>query len=51
MADLKNAPRYTVGSGWNALLPRRVPNEQLPKERRYHAIVVGGGYTGLAAAR
>ncbi|QOZ66662.1 NAD(P)/FAD-dependent oxidoreductase [Bradyrhizobium arachidis] len=51
MTDLKTAPRYTVGAGWNALLPRRVPNEQLPKERRYHAIVVGGGYTGLAAAR
>lgn len=51
MTDSKTAPRYTVGSGWNALLPRRVPHEQLPKERRYHAIVVGAGYTGLAAAR
>ncbi|WP_426420665.1 NAD(P)/FAD-dependent oxidoreductase [Bradyrhizobium genosp. A] len=47
----KTFPRYGAGSGWNALLPRRAPHEQLPKERRYDAIVVGAGYTGLAVAR
>lgn len=51
MSHSNSTPRYMVGSGWNALLSRRVPREQLPKERRCHAIVVGAGYTGLAAAR
>lgn len=45
------APRYTARSGWNALLPQRAPRDQLPSGRRYSAIVVGAGYTGLAAAR
>lgn len=51
MKNSKVAPRYAVRCGWNALLPKRVPREQLPKERRYHAIIVGAGYTGLGVAR
>lgn len=51
MMTSKTAPRYAVRCGWNALLPPRVPREELPKERRYYAIVVGAGYTGLGAAR
>ncbi|XIA67510.1 NAD(P)/FAD-dependent oxidoreductase [Bradyrhizobium sp. TZ2] len=51
MMGSKTAPRYAAPCGWNALLPRRVAREQLPKERRYYAIVVGAGYTGLGAAR
>ncbi|RWI66743.1 FAD-binding oxidoreductase [Mesorhizobium sp.] len=46
-----SAPRYAAQSGWNALLPQRVPHEQLPKQRRYYAIVIGAGYTGLGTAR
>nr|WP_152033768.1 FAD-binding oxidoreductase [Bradyrhizobium sp. DOA9] len=38
-------------SGWNALLPPRSPHDKPPKEHRFHSIVVGAGYTGLAAAR
>lgn len=51
MIGSEMAPRYTAQSGWNALLPRRISNEQLPTERRYDAIVVGAGYTGLGVAR
>ncbi|MGX1350531.1 glycine/D-amino acid oxidase-like deaminating enzyme [Bradyrhizobium elkanii] len=51
MISPKIAPQYKARSGWNALLPHRAPCEQLPKEKRYHAIVVGAGYTGLGAAR
>ncbi|WP_354107899.1 FAD-binding oxidoreductase [Bradyrhizobium sp. LB14.3] len=45
------APRYTARSGWNALLPERDPRQDFPHGRRYSAIVVGAGYTGLGAAR
>jgi len=46
-----NAPAYRGASGWNALLPRRVPREQLPRDRRFRNVIVGAGYTGLATAR
>lgn len=51
MTAPKTAPRYAVRCGWNALLPQRMPRDELPKEKRYHAIVVGAGYTGLGTAR
>ncbi|PDT63971.1 FAD-dependent oxidoreductase [Bradyrhizobium ottawaense] len=51
MSKDKVAPRYAAKCGWNALLPRRTPREQAPNERRFYAIVVGAGYTGLGAAR
>lgn len=43
-------PTYYDGSGWNAMLPVRA--EGSPTHvRRFGTIVIGGGYTGLAAAR
>ncbi|WP_428983464.1 NAD(P)/FAD-dependent oxidoreductase [Paraburkholderia phymatum] len=43
-------PTYQLGSGWNAMLPER-PNSSRTSIRRFGTIVIGGGYTGLAAAR
>lgn len=43
-------PAYRQCSGWNAMLPPRVP-EQATNRARFGTIVIGGGYTGLAAAR
>lgn len=48
---MKMAPKYKTGSGWNALLPSRVTKTLLPTSRRFRNIVIGAGYTGLAAAR
>jgi glycine/D-amino acid oxidase-like deaminating enzyme len=45
------APSYKSRSGWNALLPQRTAKEQVPTSRRFRTVVVGAGYTGLAAAR
>ncbi len=42
---------YASVSGWNALLPPREPQQDLPRARNFASIVVGAGYTGLAAAR
>lgn len=33
------------------MLPHRIAREQVPKDRRFRTIIVGAGYTGLAAAR
>lgn len=44
-------PVYLSPSGWNALLPPRQVRAKLPSERKFKTIVIGGGYTGLAAAR
>lgn len=43
-------PTYQQRSGWNAMLPARRPRTS-PAGRRVGTIVIGGGYTGLAAAR
>ncbi|SEJ30742.1 NAD(P)/FAD-dependent oxidoreductase [Paraburkholderia diazotrophica] len=43
-------PTYQLGSGWNAMLPER-PKPSRTSIRRFGTIVIGGGYTGLAAAR
>ncbi|RZN06025.1 FAD-dependent oxidoreductase [Bradyrhizobium genosp. SA-3] len=51
MSNFRRLPRHATTSGWNALLPPRAPHAQPPRENRFHAIVVGAGYTGLAAAR
>lgn len=48
---MQMAPKYKSRSGWDALLPPRVTKTDLPTSRRYRSIVVGAGYTGLAAAR
>lgn len=44
-------PIYNSGSGWNAMLPPRQPQTALPKDTAFDTIVIGAGYTGLAAAR
>ena len=41
---------YRTPSGWNALLPKRA-GETLTADERCDLVVVGAGYTGLAAAR
>lgn len=51
MMRTMKAPAYKAASGWNALLPARIAREQVPRDRRFRNIVVGAGYTGLAAAR
>lgn len=44
-------PRYASRCGWNALLPKRDPRMDAPTGRHHDCIVVGAGFTGLAAAR
>lgn len=43
-------PTYQQDSGWNAMLPRRDARPGTNMSR-FGTIVIGGGYTGLAAAR
>ena len=43
-------PTYQQCSGWNAMLPPRTAR-QPTRISRFGTIVIGGGYTGLAAAR
>lgn len=45
------SPVYRTASGWNAILPDRPSRCELPERPRVAAIVIGAGYTGLAAAR
>lgn len=51
MSTVDTYPHYTNKSGWNALLPSRVPVTSTPLEANYDFVVVGAGFTGLAAAR
>ncbi|AWP77824.1 NAD(P)/FAD-dependent oxidoreductase [Bordetella bronchiseptica] len=44
-------PQYQSGSGWNAMLPKRTPRTAAPARRHFKSLVIGAGYTGLAAAR
>lgn len=44
-------PVYQSGSGWNAILPRRAARTAAPAQRHFKYLVIGAGYTGLAAAR
>lgn len=44
------SPVYQQGSGWNAMLPERVQHSR-PGTSRFATIIIGAGYTGLAAAR
>lgn len=48
---MASSPSYKSRSGWNALLPQRIAREDVPATRRFRTIIVGAGYTGLAAAR
>jgi glycine/D-amino acid oxidase-like deaminating enzyme len=49
--QLRTYPLYQSGSGWNAMLPPRAPRTAPLPERRVKYLVIGAGYTGLAAAR
>lgn len=44
-------PSYSTVCGWNALLPPRVPKSAPSSRKKYDFIIIGAGYTGLAAAR
>ncbi len=44
-------PHYSNRSGWNALLPARTANTEPPGSRTFDYVVIGGGFTGLSAAR
>ncbi|KAA0911342.1 FAD-binding oxidoreductase [Pusillimonas sp. ANT_WB101] len=44
-------PVYLSRAGWNSLLPERTVSKHPLTARRVKSLVIGGGYTGLAAAR
>ncbi len=44
-------PEYQNASGWNALLPPREPRPALSADLVADVVVIGAGYTGVAAAR
>ena len=44
-------PQYENPNGWNSLLPPREPAPPPNEDRAADVLVVGGGFTGLAAAR
>ena len=51
MSSRTTYPVYESRSGWNALLPARTAKTTISIEKKYDFIVIGAGYTGLAAAR
>ena len=44
-------PAYRSTCGWNAILPPREPRTAPPPGATFDSVVIGAGYTGLAAAR
>lgn len=44
-------PDYRQACGWNALLPERASARELDTDLRADVVIVGAGFTGLAAAR
>lgn len=44
-------PRYENPCGWNRLLPARTPAPPLSADATVDAVVIGAGYTGLAAGK
>jgi glycine/D-amino acid oxidase-like deaminating enzyme len=44
-------PSYQAKSGWDLMLSPRRAHTTPPRSRRFDVIVVGAGFTGLAAAR
>jgi glycine/D-amino acid oxidase-like deaminating enzyme len=44
-------PSYQAGSGWNLMLGPRAAHTQSPTSKQFDVIVIGAGFTGLAAAR
>ena len=51
MSSRTTYPVYESRSGWNSLLPARTTKTISALEKKYDFIVIGAGYTGLAAAR
>lgn len=51
MSTADTYPHYTNKSGWNALLPSRQPVIPARIEAEYDFVIIGAGFTGLAAAR
>lgn len=43
-------PQYHSSCGWNRLLPPRTPHSRLANDEAADVVVIGAGYTGLAAA-
>ena len=44
-------PDYKFKSGWNALLPARIPNPELAEKIEVDVAIVGAGFTGISAAK
>ena len=51
MSLIKTLPNENVPSGWNAILPRRMAKPALEGDVTSDWVVLGAGFTGLAAAR
>ena len=50
MGSTSSFPDYERSSGWNRLLPARTPGTSLEQDVDADLIVIGGGFTGIAAA-
>lgn len=50
-AEASSFPRYRQRCGWNSLLPARRVQAALEDDLYCDVVIVGAGYTGLAAAR
>ena len=51
MSSREIFPSYATVCGWNALLPPRSISSPPSSRKKYDFIIIGAGYTGLAAAR
>ena len=51
MKIIKNLPKDNQECGWFHTSPKRVPKPQLKKSINARFVVIGAGFTGLAAAR
>ncbi len=51
MSTRKTFPDYQLKSGWNALLPAREPNPALSGDITVDVLIIGAGWTGIAAAK
>lgn len=50
MGSRSSFPDYERSSGWNRLLPARTPGAALEQDAEVDLVVIGGGFTGIAAA-